>query len=246
MTGVGAVWFDRRVRLLTLNALMKDDVRPRLRFLAGRLAGYDVVCLQEVMYRANARLLQRLAAEFPFHAYTGAVLLQGGLVTLSKMPITSARFVRFPMTPPVRPEFLMRKGAQVLTIGPLTVVNTHLSANRDDDFSVGNRFTRLQRGELAVLAGVISGPTVLVGDLNVPRSSPILADFLAAAGLEDSRAGDPEPTYRPTTQWPNPPAFDHVLLTPGLSARTRLVFQDEQPLPGVYVSDHYGIAAEVL
>jgi endonuclease/exonuclease/phosphatase family metal-dependent hydrolase len=238
---------------------MKGDVRARLRVLGGLLedSAYDVVCLQEIMYRAHAVLVRRLARSYGYHVHDGAVLLEGGLVMLSRLPITDARFVRFPMTGPVRPEFLMRKGAQVVTVdvrgAAVTVVNTHLSANRDDDWSAGNRYTRVQRVELEWLAGVVSAvdparAVVLVGDLNVPRSSPILADFLVDAGLTDARAGDAEPTYRPTTQWPNPPAFDHVLLRPGLSARTELVFQAAVVLAGgepAFLSDHYGIAADV-
>jgi endonuclease/exonuclease/phosphatase family metal-dependent hydrolase len=247
------------VRLLTLNALMKGDVRPRLRVLGGILesTGYDVVCLQEVMWRTNALLVRRLAGSYGYHAHTGSVLLEGGLVTLSRRPITGARFVRFPMTRPIRPEFLMRKGAQVVTVetgdGPVTVVNTHLSANRDDDWSAGNRYSRLQRVELERLTGVVTAigparPVVLVGDLNVPRDSPILAEFLAAAGLADARAGDPEPTYRPTARWPHPPALDHVLLRPGLAARTELVLRDAVVLAGGrpgFLSDHYGVAADI-
>jgi endonuclease/exonuclease/phosphatase family metal-dependent hydrolase len=103
----------------------------------------------------------------------------------------------------------------------------------------------LERLEKVVPAGE---RTVLVGDLNVPRGSPLLADFLTSTGLEDARAGDSEPTYRPTAQWPDPPAFDHVLLSPGLAARTRLVFQDAVVLAGgkpEFLSDHYGVEAEV-
>jgi endonuclease/exonuclease/phosphatase family metal-dependent hydrolase len=248
------------LRLLTLNALMKDDVRPRLRILAALLdrSEYDVVCLQEVMYRANALLIRRIARSYGYHAHTGAVVLEGGLMILSRLPIAGSRFVRYPMTGPVRPELLMRKGAQVVMVEAagrtLAVVNTHLSANRDDDWSAGNRYTRIQRAELHRLAGVASAidpalPMVVVGDLNVPRTSPTLAELLAAADLRDARAGDVEPTYRPTPRFPAPPALDHVLLRPGLRARTRLVFQAPVILPDnrqVYLSDHYGIEADLL
>jgi endonuclease/exonuclease/phosphatase family metal-dependent hydrolase len=247
------------LRLLTLNALMRGDVRPRLRILAARLerADYDVVCLQEVMVRANAGLIRRLARSYGYHLHTGAVLLHGGLVVLSRRPLVGHRFARYPVTRPVRPELIMRKGAQVALVdaagGTLAVVNTHLSANRAGSWSTGNRYTRVQRGELRRLAAVVSGidpvlPVVLVGDLNVPRTSPMLAEFLAAAGLVDARAGDTAPTYRPTPAFPSPPALDHVLLRPGLTARTRLVFQDPVALPGgraVYLSDHYGVEAEL-
>ncbi|GAA2581914.1 hypothetical protein GCM10010435_69330 [Winogradskya consettensis] len=245
--------------LLTLNALMKGDVRARLRVLGGLLesSGYDVVCLQEVMYRSHAVLLRSLARSYGHRAWSGTVLLRGGLVVLSRLPIVSARFVRYPMTGPVRPEFIMRKGAQVVQVttaaGPLAVINTHLSANRDGDWSREGRYTHVQRRELATLAAVVSGvdaalPVVVAGDLNVPRTASSLAGFLTDAGLEDTRAGDTEPTYRPTPRWPSPPAFDHVLVRPGLTASTRLVLQNPVTLGDgrqTYLSDHYGLAADL-
>ncbi|GAA2478973.1 endonuclease/exonuclease/phosphatase family protein [Winogradskya humida] len=247
------------VSLLTLNALMKGDVRARLRVLGGLLesSGYDVVCLQEVMYRSHAVLLRGLARSYGYRAWSGAVLLEGGLVVLSRLPVGSARFVRYPMSGPARPEFIMRKGAQVVQVttadGPLAVINTHLSANRDGDWSPGARYTHVQRRELATLAAVVSGvdaslPVVVAGDLNVPRTAASLAGFLTAAGLRDTRADDTGPTYRPTPRWPSPPAFDHVLVRPGTVAETRLVLRDPVTLGDgwqAYLSDHYGVAAEL-
>ena len=225
---------------------MRTAVRPRLRALAGLLAAadHDVVCLQEVMWRANARLL---TVSLPHHAYAGTALLRGGLVLLSRLPIVSARFVRFPMSGPPRPELLMRKGVQVVTVsapaGPVTVLNTHLSA-----YSAANRAV-----EVRALAGVVASvppamPLVLAGDLNLARTSSLLAGLLTATGLHDARAGDTDPTFRPTDEWPDPAALDHVLLRPGMTARTALVFQDPVPLADgrtVYLSDHYGIEAEI-
>lgn len=243
------------MRLLTFNTLFKGDVRARLAALGERLerSDFDVVCLQEVMYRRNARLLETLAPEYRFRAYGGGAVLHGGLVLLSRLPITRWEFTRFPWTAPARPEYLMRKGAQVVTLdGRVTVVNTHLSANRDGDWSAGNRYSAAQRAEFEVLAGLIAAvrtPVVVVGDLNVPRDSVLLADLLAATGLRDVLAGDPRPTYRPTSGWPSPPAFDHVLVRPADGThRAGLVFQDPVRLAGgrtAHLSDHYGVAAEL-
>ncbi|MFG2045288.1 endonuclease/exonuclease/phosphatase family protein [Dactylosporangium sp. NPDC048998] len=255
---------DVVLRLLTFNALFKGDVRPRLRAIGGVLerSAYDVVCLQEVMARGHARLLGRLAEAYPHRLYTGAALLKGGLVMLSRWPVIRQRFVRYPFTRPVRPEFLMRKGAQVALLdtpgGRLAMVNTHLSANRDDDWSDDNRYSRVARAELGRLGAELARldpalPVVVTGDLNLPRESPALARFCATTGLRDAMAGDTRPTYRPTPSWPAPPAFDHVLVRPGagggLSTECRLVLQDDTvTLNGgrtVYLSDHYGVEADL-
>ncbi|WP_051797180.1 endonuclease/exonuclease/phosphatase family protein [Catenuloplanes japonicus] len=240
------------MRILTFNTLFKGEVRARLGALGALLeaSDHDVVCLQEVMLRRGAALLRRATPSFRHHAYTGGPLLRGGLVLLSRLPIVEGRFTRYPTSGHPRGEWLMRKGFQSATIGGLVVVNTHLSANRDDDWSDGNRYTRLERAELEFLAARLdpSRPTVVVGDLNVPRNKPVLQDFLAATGLRDVLAGDTRPTYRPTAQFPSPPAFDHVLASPGLAATADLVLQDAVSLAdgrSRFLSDHYGVAADV-
>jgi endonuclease/exonuclease/phosphatase family metal-dependent hydrolase len=137
------------------------------------------------------------------------------------------------------------------------VVNTHLSANRDDDWSPENRFTRLQERELTQLADVVravdpAALLVVTGDFNVPRDSAVFERFTATAGLHDLLAGDREPTYRPTERWPNPPALDQVLLRApaevAVETAARLVLRQAVPLGDgteAYLSDHFGIAAEL-
>jgi endonuclease/exonuclease/phosphatase family metal-dependent hydrolase len=246
------------VRLLTLNALMRDDVRPRLRALGPILerSGYDVVCLQEVLHRGSVRLL-RSGVGHAHRAVTGVAWPAGGLLLLSRWPIVRYRFARYAMTRPLRTELLMRKGAQLAVVatpaGPLVVVNTHLTANRDDDWSEGNRFTRIIRGELDHLARLVSGfepslPAVVVGDFNVPRDSAVFTGFAAAAGLVDVLAGDPATTFRPTPRWPSPPALDQVLVRGSVTGRARLVLRDAVRVPDgreLYLSDHYGLAADL-
>ncbi|GAB7036807.1 MULTISPECIES: endonuclease/exonuclease/phosphatase family protein [Catenuloplanes] len=240
------------MRLLTFNTLIRGDVTARLTALGSLLerSTYDVVCLQEVMFRRHATLLRR-GFRHVFH--TGPVLLRGGLVLLSRRPVTAPRFVPYPTTGPARAEWLMRKGFQAATVDGVLVVNTHLSANRDGDWSAGNRYTAVHRAELDRLASWLAAeagpdrPVIVTGDLNVPRGKPALRDFLSATGLHDVLAGDPRPTYRPTPRWPTPPAFDHVLVR-GLHGHADLVLQEAVPLShgrSGFLSDHYGVTAEL-
>ncbi|MEU5281728.1 endonuclease/exonuclease/phosphatase family protein [Streptomyces asoensis] len=253
----------KATRLLTMNALYTGDVPARLRALGAALdrSDHDVVCLQEVMYRRHVRLIRRAAPGYRYAACSGTALLKGGLVLLSRWPISRYRFVRYPTTGPVRGELLMRKGAQVAYVatptGELAVVNTHLSANRDDDWSPANRYTRIAAGELARLTALVAAidpslPVAVVGDLNLPRDSATLTDFITAAGLSDVLAGDTRPTYRPTPGWPSPPALDHVLIRAAagetLTGNADFVFQDKVTLGDgrrAYLSDHYGVQAEL-
>lgn len=240
------------VRLLTFNVLFKGDVRPRLRTLARVLGAYDVVLLQELMLRRNVGLV---GGGFAYRHCRGRPLVRGGLAVLSRWPMERCAFTRFPYAGPARGEWLMRKGALTAVVrtpeGRLTVVTTHLSANRDGDWSAGNRWEAVQRAELARLAGVVAGtagPLIVAGDFNLPQGSAPLREFADAHGLADLRAGEDGPTYRPTPSWPSPPALDHVLARGLTAARARLVLQDAAALPDgrrAFLSDHYGIAADL-
>lgn len=251
------------IRLLTFNALIRGDVRARLRALTTVVerSRYDVVCLQEVLHRGSSRLLRRHLPGHGARVAGGFPLVKGGLMVLSRWPVVRHSFHRYPMTRPPRTELLMRKGAQVAVVrapgGDLAVVNTHLTANRDDDWSPGNRYTRIAEMELDRLAAVVAAidpalPVVVAGDFNVPRDSPVFARFVAAAGLVDLLAADASPTFRPTARFPAPPALDQLLVRSTsdrtLSGEARLVLQDRVRVADgreLYLSDHYGIEAEL-
>ena len=101
-----------------------------------------------------------------------------------------------------------------------------------------------RRGDL-LAHPALTDPLIVAGDLNVPRSSPVLRDFRDATGLADVLDGDPATTFRPTPKVSLEP-IDQILATPPLRATTTLVFQDEIRLAdgrSCYLSDHYGIAA---
>jgi endonuclease/exonuclease/phosphatase family metal-dependent hydrolase len=224
-----------------------------------------VVCLQEVVWRRNLALLRGLATSLPHAAYrpTGPAIT-GGLVTLSRWPIERWRYVvyRVRMTGPVpRIDWLVRKGlliADVRIAGQsVTIVNTHLIANSDGDWSRTNAYARGEQAELSQLADELNGidastPVVVAGDLNVPRDAWLFDEFLSRAGLTDVFAGRAEPSYRPTPRFSPSQAIDHVLVRPSLGHQfvtdARLVFQERVSPPdgqSIYLSDHYGIEARL-
>lgn len=245
-----------KVRVLTFNTLFRGRARARISALAEIVdrADYDVVCLQEVI---SPRVLARLrdgTPSYPHCAYAHAFpLVRGGLVTLSRRPITRSHFMTFTRLRPARPEWLLGKGALFTRVrlpdGRLTVVNTHLSANLDLDWSPSNGYAKVEESELRELAaaiGRISGtePMAVMGDFNVPRESPFLRGFSDATGLANALAGDTEPTFRPEIAEFEP--IDQLLVRPGIEATARLVFKDDVRLAdgrAAHLSDHYGIDA---
>ncbi|WP_329560942.1 endonuclease/exonuclease/phosphatase family protein [Kitasatospora sp. NBC_01266] len=252
------------VRLLTFNTLFRGSARARLRALGAVLerSEYDIVCLQEVMSTRNLGALREVATSYRQVGYAPVFpMIRGGLVTLSRLPLTGRQFSLFRPARPVRREWVILKGA-LLThhqVGDLrlTVVNTHLSANRDDDWSPQNRYTRVEAAELRQLGRVVRAagpgtPLVVAGDFNVPRDSSTYGEFVRASGLRDALAGDREPTFRPTPRWPEPPAIDQVLFSvpPALAveARAELVLRERVRLADgrmEYLSDHVGIGVEL-
>jgi endonuclease/exonuclease/phosphatase family metal-dependent hydrolase len=254
------------IRAVTFNVLYRGDARARLRALGEvlREASHDVVCLQEVFSPLNLALLRKVTKGSHPHVAHGGVFpaVAGGVVTVSRWPITARRYLSYPLTRPVRRGWLLRKGVLVtqhqIRDQRLTVMNTHLTANMDTDWSsAANSYVRAEQAELRHLAGVVrratsAVPLMVVGDFNVPRNSSYFQDFAQAAGLRDVLAGDTEPTYRPIPDWPRPPAIDQVLVRPSesyeISAEARLCFQDQVTLPGgrsAYLSDHFGIEADL-
>jgi endonuclease/exonuclease/phosphatase family metal-dependent hydrolase len=247
-----------RIRVLTFNTLFRGRTRDRIETLAGVLddSDYDIVCLQEVISPVILSRLRRLVPSYPHMARDWAFpLVRGGLVTLSRWPISRTYYEPFAPARPARPEWLLNKGALFARIklpsGHLTVVNTHLSANMDMDWSPSNVYTKVEQAELGRLATAIrriddAEPLVAMGDFNVPRDSPYFAAFASAAGVHDGLAGSTEPTYRP--ECAEIGAIDQLLHRPGLKAEARVVFQDRVRLPNgdrAHLSDHYGIAADL-
>jgi endonuclease/exonuclease/phosphatase family metal-dependent hydrolase len=255
---------DLPLRLLTFNTLFRGETRHRLRAIGGLLdrSPLDVACLQEVVARRNLALLRASTPSFTHAAWTPyGPLVRGGLVTLSRRPIRRQRSVVYRVRGGRHLRSLsdsfIRKGVLVteLDVGgePVVVVNTHLLANYDDDWSPGNRYAIDERAELRQLAEVVGEidpglPLVVVGDLNVPAGSWLLDELLAATGLQDALAGRPEPTFRFA-----PVAIDHVLARPAgprnVAVEARIVYREElAELPRgrtVHLSDHFGIEATI-
>lgn len=224
-------------------------------------AEYDVVCLQEIFSPLNLSLLRQVTRRsYPYLAHGARLpVVAGGVVTLSRWPITARAYRSYPLTLPIHRGWLGRRGVLVsqarIDGRPFTVMNTHLTANRDDDWSSPtNRWVRaevveLDRLERVVKRATTAAPLLVVGDFNVPRDSTYFTDFVGSAGLRDVLDGDTEPTYRPTRRWPHPPAIDQMLVRPAeLTAEARLCLQDQVTLPTgkqVYLSDHFGIEVDI-
>lgn len=279
-----------RLRIATLNVGGLGRPRPPLTPLAQRApelgrrlsavfgeppdAGpIDVLNLQEVFRYAQLRVLREHLPAYPYVAYRRAPWgPAGGLVTFSRHSLGRLRYRSFAGIVPDRGRLKFRVKRAVLSAGqgltlvdltdlPVTIVNTHLTANRDGDWSPGNRFFAFQRAQLRRLNATLHrwrrpGLTIITGDFNIASDSehyPQIIDH--GARLDPFAATDPV-TFHPTFLPPGEPAhrIDYLLLAGGtgragetsvLSAAT--LFAEPVTVGGRshYLSDHIGLTVQL-
>lgn len=258
-----------RVVLVSLNT---RGIAPLGSRLAGRYAAIgraldagdaEVAAFQEVVTWWHLRLLAARMRSFRHVSFRPSPAgPAGGLVTFSRRPVSGTAYRGFGI-PPVAPGIsrAARLGASLrgalvtrLAGAGLSVVNTHLAANKDGDWSPASRFCPLHRAQLAALARIVrgvAGPAVVCGDFNVAGDSALFGEFVTDAGLADAFGGDCPPTFRMEYLPPGaaPHCIDFILTAGGARAdAATVVFADQLPLPGGPgdVSDHLGLRASLI
>ena len=258
--------------LLTLNCfgLWLPNTKRRLTRLAKELdqSRYDVVCLQEIQLHAYQRLLVDGCASYSYSAHEPYVHCpKGGLLTLSRIPITSTSFEPYAERglwyTPMLLDKLFYKGMLITNLTwnkiPIMIINTHLLANFAGDWERHGMYARVEEKQLRQLAQTVrSQPTesmiIVVGDFNIPRGGELYNDFLAHSGLTDLLAGDTRPTLRIPIGAPSRFALpiDYILMRlPGersLKIDCDLCFLDKYWINSrhqTYLSDHHGIEIHI-
>lgn len=254
-------------RVLTLNTLFRPEARTRLAAVAPLInrSGIELVCLQEVPYRVNASFLSRLLTAYePPAARRFGLWCVGGLVTFARAPILRASYEVFDRRGDWlsigAADRLLRKGFLTthVRVGDLDVVmiNTHLLANYDQDWSPANRYAIHEESELEQLARAArsadpSAMLMVAGDFNVPNDSPIFQRFLAGSGLLSAFGAATAPsTLRLDAANQSPLAIDNILYRApaGRAAEVSVTPMFEAPIqlaPGRmgFVSDHLALCA---
>lgn len=221
----------------------------------------DVLCFQEVHTGYHLRTLVRSMPSFRFTAFAaGAAGPAGGLVVLSRLPVARFSYRRLPGSPssglPVRSRLSAgRAGALLVRLADpdVHVLDVHPVANRDGDWSLGNRFHGLQQAQLSSVVALLRDvpePVVVCGDFNVARDSELFQDFVAETGLSDAFGGECPPTFRQEYLPPGRLArcIDFILTAgPVKPEKADLLFTGKvQARRGpVHVSDHLGLCAEL-
>ncbi|HIF33546.1 MAG TPA: hypothetical protein EYQ75_18240 [Planctomycetaceae bacterium] len=215
------------LRLMSSNVLTSN--RDYERFLQTvREENPDVLLVMEVDHRWS-QALEELRAEYPF----GSSVPRSdnfGIALFSKSPVEEFRV-----------QYIGSAGAPslqaVLTVGDTTVnvFGTHPLP------PIGHK-TELRNEQLlavADLVGVLTGPTILAGDLNTTPWSPFFRDVLHRSGLRDSRLG-----FGVQATWPSYLGIagipiDHVLVSDEISVIGRHV-------GSAFGSDHRSVITDLL
>lgn len=223
----------------------------------------DVVNVQEVLTYYHLRRLLRSMPSYRFVSFRRSVAgPAGGLVTLSRNPLSRIAYRPFPFPSAADAAGLPRlsrlnaslKGSLVTTLGAVSIVNTHLLANHDGNWSSENRFYRVHQGQLAALGRHIDAvprPAIVSGDFNIARDSSLYRDFIRDTGLVDAFGDECPPTFHAAYLEPGKTShcIDFLLLSdPSITLEAaELTFTDKLLMPGgaAYVSDHLGLLARV-
>lgn len=223
----------------------------------------DVACIQEVLTWWHLRRLARRMHSFRYVSFRASpVGPAGGLVTFSRLPVSSTAYWAFgiaPAAPRISRIARLRaglKGALVTRLArpELSVVNTHPGANRDGDWSQADRFYPLHHAQLASLTRIVAGdlgPAVVCGDFNIDRDSCLFSEFVEGTGLTDAFEGRCPATFRAEylPAGATPHCIDFILISVRVKAESAsVVFIDKEPLRGGpgYVSDDLGLRASLF
>ena len=154
--------------LVTLNCfgLWLPNTGRRLNALAKELdkSPYQVVCLQEIQLHKYQRLLVRECASYPYSFHEPYIHCpKGGLLTLSRLPISNTFFEPYTERglwyTPMLLDRLFFKGMLITSITwntvPFVIINTHLLANFAGDWERHGMYARVEEKQLQQLARTV-------------------------------------------------------------------------------------------
>ncbi|MEP7022566.1 MAG: endonuclease/exonuclease/phosphatase family protein [Actinomycetota bacterium] len=234
----------------------------------------DVINLQEVWTRQLLEVIRGRLPSFAFVAWQPGFAGQpaGGLASFSRLPLGNVSFTSLRSIRPSAGTAVFRALKAVnsrlqgvltteLASRPVMIGNVHLSANRDGDWSTGNRHYGFQRAQLTALQDALRRgralETELViasGDLNIPSSSPLYPQIVEGGAWRDPFADADLPTFHPELlpSGRTPHRIDYLLVSgdaqryPVLEAA--VVLDEPVSLPGyqrMFLSDHLSLVIRV-
>ena len=182
---------DSKLRLLQVN-LLKNNQKYQKLLQVVSTAKADVVVLQELTATWNEET-QGLQQEYPYVVFeprpSGA-----GMAVLSRYPLEEAQTLTLDDSSHIAILVRVKVGGEpisLLALHPTTPITPFKFKNRNRQYR-----------EAATLVKNMTGPRVIIGDLNITMWSPYFAELLTDSGLRDARMGfglrTTWPTFLPT------------------------------------------------
>lgn len=225
---------------------------PHLKLRMKAIAEYfegsdaDVLMFQEAHTYQILRFFKNNLPSFSHGTYLRSVFgPKAGLVIFSRLPVHKVRFVGVTKG--------TQKGMLITKVGDVSLVNLHLSANKDGDWSPGNRYHTKQSIQLTDVArqvAQIPGKLVLGGDFNLARHSDLYDRFVDQTHLHDTAGSNNTPSFHsaflPADR--TPVCIDFIFTrNMRTTSYTHLFVMPVELAPGTegYVSSHQAISAEL-
>lgn len=190
---------DKKISLMTFNVkgspLFNKETYKRIRLIGLSLnnkRGVDIINLQEVFTYYHLYLLKKKMIDFPYCIFESFIFgPKGGLVTFSKIPIQKSNFVSYPNSKILKRLFLS-KGVLINKIKDsiIYILNTHLTANRDNDWSKTNRFYAIHIIQIEKLKKTIENIKsfnflIISGDFNISKNSDLYKKITDEMQMKD-------------------------------------------------------------
>ncbi len=225
----------------------------------------DVINFQEVFSTRALAAIRAALPSFPHVAWRRGIAGQpaGGLATFSRIPVGAVSYRSFRGVVPDRGglRFRAKRTLNSILQGVLTVAldgagvviaNTHLTANKDGDWSSGNRYHTYQGAQLTVLHRVLAraGATIVTGDFNIASDSPLYPRIIDGGAWRDPFVEADPVTYHGEFLPPGypPHRIDYVLVSGFPVLDTEVLFADPVTLPDgrtTFLSDHVALTARI-
>lgn len=165
------------------------------------LVDAQIIDLQEVFTYRHLRILKRHLTKFNYCVFERNIWgPKGGLVTFSKFPIEIRSYTPYSSitllnTGQIGTYFrnlFTRKGILIskLRSSPIYFVNTHLTTNRDNDWSKNNRFFSIHQAQIKELCALINSIKhysliVISGDFNISKKSDLYKKLIKELHAKD-------------------------------------------------------------
>ena len=194
---------DSHLRLIQVNLLKTNQKYQKLLEVV-RSANADVVVLQELTETWNEQT-QGLRQEYP-HVVFEPRSNGAGMAVLSRYPAEGAQTLTLDDSDHIAILVRLKVGDEsisVLALHPTTPITPFKFKNRNRQYR-----------EAATLVKNLTGPRVIIGDLNITMWSPYFVELQNESGLRDARLG-----FGLRTTWPTflPPLLrlpiDHCLVS---------------------------------